>query len=73
MHFFHSKQHGLLQRTSLSEHKLVDGRFDQEALSVLRNPPRTEPEMDYYSTYVDQTMRTLFRTIDWTHMHHEQT
>ena len=40
---------------------------------MLRNPPRTEPEMDYYSTYVDQTMRTLFRTIDWTHMHHEQT
>jgi hypothetical protein len=73
MHFFHSKQHDLLQRTPLSQHKEVDESFDQEALSVLRNPPKTEPEMDYYSTYVDQTMRTLFRTIDWTHMHHEQT
>ncbi len=32
-----------------------------------------EPEMPYYSNYVDRAMHTLFRTIDWTHMHHEQT
>lgn len=29
--------------------------------------------MDYYSSYVDRTMRSLFKAIDWTHMHHEQT
>jgi hypothetical protein len=64
MHFFHSKQH---------DHANVDRKFNDEALAALKKPPRIEPEMDYYSSYVDQSMRTLFRTIDWTHMHHEQT
>ncbi len=73
MHFFHSKQHDLLQRTRLANHNENDARFDEEALAFLREPPRIEPEMDYYSSYVDQAMHRLFRAIDWTHMHHEQT
>ncbi len=73
MHFFHSKQHDLLQLTRFEDHAAVDARFDKEAQEWLRDPPATEPEMPYYSSYVDRAMHTLFRTIDWTHMHHEQT
>jgi len=73
MHFFHSKQHDLLQLTPFEDHAAVDARFDKEALGYLYEPPNTEPEMPYYSNYVDRAMHTLFRTIDWTHMHHEQT
>lgn len=73
MHFFHSKQHDLLQLTPIEDHQAVDRKFNDEALAALKMPPRIEPEMDYYSSFVDQSMRTLFRTIDWTHMHHEQT
>lgn len=73
MHFFHSKQHDLLERTPLAEHAAVDARFDRQAQQWLREPPRTEPEMEYYSSYVSRAMHTLFRAIDWTHMHHEQT
>jgi hypothetical protein len=73
MHFFHSKQHDLLQLTRFEDHAAVDVRFDREAQEWLLNPPATEPEMPYYSSYVDRAMHTLFRTIDWTHMHHEQT
>lgn len=73
MHFFHSKQHDLLQLTPFSDRISVDARFNDEALRWLRQPPRTEPKMPYYSGYVSRAMHTLFRTIDWTHMHHEQT
>ncbi len=73
MHFFHSKQHDLLQLTRFEDHAAVDARFDKEAQGWLRDPPAIEPEMPYYSSYVDRAMHTLFRTIDWTHMHHEQT
>ena len=73
MHFFHSKQHDLLQLNRFEDHAAVDARFDREAQGWLVDPPRTEPEMPYYSSYVDRAMHTLFRAIDWTHMHHEQT
>jgi len=73
MHFFHSKQHDLLQRTPLDQHGEVDDTFYAEALRWVLKPPRTEPEMEYYSENIDRTMHTVFRAIDWTHMHHEQT
>ena len=73
MHFFHSKQHDLLQQTSLAERARFDQLLNDESVAWLRDPPRTEPQMEYYSEFVDRGMHTLFRTIDWTHMHHEQT
>lgn len=36
MHFFHSKQHDLLQLTPLARHEGGDERFEQEALNYLR-------------------------------------
>ena len=73
MHFFHSKQHDLLQLTPFKDHAAVDARFDKEALGYLYEPPLIEPEMEYYSSYIARAMYRLFRTIDWTHAHHEQT
>lgn len=73
MHFFHSKQHDLLEQTPLSDAVRYDALMDREATEALRQPPRLEPEMPYYSEYVDRAMHRLFRTIDWTHVHHEQT
>jgi hypothetical protein len=73
MHFFHSKQHDLLLQTPLAEHGRYDRLLNDQSLNYLTNLPRTEPVMPYYSELVDRTMHTLFRAIDWTHMHHEQT
>lgn len=73
MHFFHSKQHDLLQKTRLEDHESVDSRFEKEARGYLLMPPRTEPQMQYYSEFIDRAAQTVFRAIDWTHMHHEQT
>jgi hypothetical protein len=73
MHFFHSKQHDLLLQTPLAEHARYDRLLNDQSLDYLTNLPRTEPVMPYYSELTDRTMHTLFRAIDWTHMHHEQT
>jgi len=73
MHFFHSKQHDLLLQTPLSEHARYDRLLNDQSLDFLTRLPRTEPAMEYYSELTDRTMHTLFRAIDWTHMHHEQT
>ncbi len=73
MHFFHSKQHDLLLQTPLDEHARYDRLLNDQSLGYLRELPRTEPVMQYYSEFTDRAMHTIFRAIDWTHMHHEQT
>ena len=73
MHFFHSKQHDLMLRTPFAEHARFDRMLDRQSLDYLTHPPRNEPTMEYYSEFTDRAMHTLFRAIDWTHMHHEQT
>ncbi len=73
MHFFHSKQHDLMLQTPFAEHARYDQMLNQESLDFLTHLPRTEPSMQYYSELADRTLHTLFRAIDWTHMHHEQT
>ncbi len=73
MHFFHSKQHDLLLQTPLDEHARYDRLLNDQSLGYLRDLPRTEPVMLYYSEFTDRAMHTIFRAIDWTHMHHEQT
>lgn len=69
IHFAHGIQHDILQLEPLSNHEMTDRRTDADYLEMLKNPPRTEPEMETYG----RTMWQLYRAIDWTHMHHEQT
>ena len=73
MHFFHSKQHDLMLQTPLAEHARYDQELNRQSLDMLTHLPRTEPSMQYYAELSDRTLHTLFRAIDWTHMHHEQT
>jgi hypothetical protein len=73
IHFAHAKQHDVLQLTPLSRHEEADIETDAEYLSCLYNPPRTEPTMEYFGPYTARFAFNLYRAIDWTHMHHEQT
>ncbi len=73
LHFSHGKQHDVLMLTPLEQRTAADERFDGESVRMLKAPPRTEPDMEYYSPYAARTIWQLFRAIDWTHMHHEQT
>ncbi|RJP16203.1 MAG: hypothetical protein C4520_18685 [Candidatus Abyssobacteria bacterium SURF_5] len=73
IHFAHAKQHDILQLTPAICCRDMDVSTDVEYLHCLYNPPRTEPTMEYYGPYVAQSIFNLYRAIDWTHMHHEQT
>ncbi len=73
IHFAHGIQHDLLALRPLDEHVMTDQASDARYLNMLFNPPRTEPTMDYYAPYTNQFAWRLLRSIDWTHMHHEQT
>jgi hypothetical protein len=74
IHFAHGKQHDTLLSTPLRDSQWVDQRTDREFVNFLLNrTARTEPEMFLYAPSTGQAMWRLYRAIDWTHMHHEQT
>lgn len=74
IHFAHGKQHDILLSTPLRESEIVDQQTDREFVAFLLNRrARTEPEMFLYAPSTGQAMWKLYRAIDWTHMHHEQT
>jgi len=73
IHFAHGIQHDILQLQPGKEHEMTDGKTNAEYLNKLWHPPMTEPEMELYGPYTARTMWQLYRAIDWTHMHHEQT
>jgi hypothetical protein len=72
-HFAHGKQHDVLELTPMDRADHWDRFFEAESVAVLLNPSRTEPSMMMYAPYVGRGMWKLYRAIDWTHMHHEQT
>lgn len=73
IHFTHGIQHDILQLDQMQDHERTDGKTDASYLEMIWNPVRTEPEMELYGPYTARTMWQLYRAIDWTHMHHEQT
>lgn len=74
IHFAHAIQHDLLQLTPLSRSAEVDAKTDARYLDfILNHKACTEPTMEYYGPYTARFAWTLYRAIDWTHMHHEQT
>jgi hypothetical protein len=74
IHFAHAIQHDYLQLDSMANAARTDAKADQEYVSFLLNhKARTEPTMEYYGPYVARGAWKLYRAIDWTHMHHEQT
>lgn len=73
-HYHHGKQHDVLQLTALVNHHQVDIRFDGDVTAFTYNKTaRTEPTMELYGPYTAQMAWRVYRAIDWTHMHHEQT
>ena len=74
IHFAHAIQHDLLQLTPLARAAQVDAETDAHYLDFMLNHKAcTEPTMEYYGPYTARFAWTLYRAIDWTHMHHEQT
>ncbi|MEX2671422.1 MAG: hypothetical protein WD294_04855 [Phycisphaeraceae bacterium] len=73
IHFAHGKAHDVPQLTPLSEAQKWDTRFDAEALHWATDLPRMEPHMMQWGPVTGQFAWKLYRAIDWTHMHHEQT
>ncbi len=73
IHIAHAVQHDILQLSPLSEHAATDMETDAEFLAATFNPPRTEPSMEMFGPYTARFIFDLYRAIDWTHMHHEQT
>lgn len=73
-HYYHGKQHDVLQLTPLDQHQTVDLWFDGDIVAyTITKKARVEPTMMLYGPYVGMMAWTLYRAIDWTHMHHEQT
>jgi hypothetical protein len=74
IHFAHGVQHDILELTPLADAATEDAKTRQRYEDfLLRHRARTEPSMEYYGPYVARAMWRLYRAIDWTHMHHEQT
>jgi hypothetical protein len=74
IHFAHGVQHDILELTPLSDAATVDhDTAERYRRYVLGHKARTEPTMEYYGPYIARAMWSLYRSIDWTHIHHEQT
>ena len=73
-HYHHGKEHDVLQLTPLKNHAKVDHDFNLDVTDfIYKRKANIEPTMELYGPYTARMAWTLFRTIDWTHMHHEQT
>jgi hypothetical protein len=74
LHFSHAKLHDVLLLTPFARHAEADAQFDQESVAFLEQlTAHTEPTQEYYAPYTARAPWRVLRTIDWTHMHHEQT
>jgi hypothetical protein len=73
-HYYHAKQHDILQLTPLKDNRQVDIQFDGDVTAYTYGKyARTEPTMELYGPYTAQMAWKVYRAIDWTHIHHEQT
>jgi hypothetical protein len=74
LHFSHAKQHDVLLLSPLNDHQSTDTEFDRESVEFVEQlKAKTEPTQEYYGPYTARAAWKVFRAIDWTHMHHEQT
>ena len=73
IHFAHGKAHDVPQLTPLEKAYYHDTSFNAESEQWLYNPPHIEPDMMIFGPYTGRFAWNLYRAIDWTHVHHEQT
>lgn len=73
-HFHHAMQHDLLEKTSLTDRAEVDQDFHEKVLSLTLNKEiPIGPAMEFFGPYAALISYQMYRVMDWTHMHHEQT
>ncbi len=73
-HYHHGKEHDVLQKSGVADHDQVDAEFDRDVVAYVENKSaKIEPTMELYGPYTAQFAWRVYRAIDWTHMHHEQT
>ncbi len=73
-HYHHGKEHDVLAKTPYDELSKVDHEFNLSVTDFTYNEKaKTEPSMELYGPYTARMAWNLFRAIDWTHMHHEET
>ena len=73
-HYHHGKEHDLLIQTPYDEMSQTDHDFNVSVTDfAYEKKAKTGPSMGLYGPYTARLAWTLFRTIDWTHEHHEQT
>ncbi len=73
-HYHHGKEHDVLVLTPLADREKVDADFDASVFDFVKNQKsKVGPNMALYGPYTARLAWKLFRTIDWTHQHHEQT
>ena len=73
-HYHHGKQQDVLQITPLSNRQKVDADFDESVVKhVSQADIRVGPSMEFFGPYASRIAWKVYRAIDWTHEHHEQT
>ena len=73
-HYHHGKEHDLLFKTPYDEMSKVDHDFNVSVTNfAYEQKGKTGPSMGLYGPYTARLAWNLFRAIDWTHEHHEQT
>ncbi len=73
-HYHHGKEHDVLARTPYDEMSKTDHDFNVSVTNfIYEKKAKTGPSMELYGPYTARLAWDLFRTIDWTHEHHEQT
>ena len=73
-HYHHGKEHDVLARTPYDELSKTDHDFNVSVTDFAYfKKAKTGPSMGLYGPYTARLAWKLFRTIDWTHEHHEQT
>jgi hypothetical protein len=73
LHVAHGLQHDVLLLTPLSRNEEFDEKWESKYLRTMNDPPTTEPTQEVYAPFTARHHWLVLRTIDWTHMHHEQT
>ncbi len=73
LHISHGAQHDFLLCKAGEDPAHVDQEFEAFSLAHLNDPPYTEPTQEYYAPYAARTLWRLPRTIEWTHILHEET
>ena len=73
IHFAHGKAHDVPQLTPLDKAYYHDAKLNAESEDYTYSPPHIGPDMEMFGPYVGRMAYNLYRTIDWTHVHHDQT